>query len=226
MRARRGLVLGWVGVAAFAALVAVVAVREIQAPDLARPRDPRDERSAATAFIEAWERSRRATFVTRGTYERRSDATGAVIASEDVVAQRPPRRIHRQLGGVDGRDDDRLIVCPAPPAGQEDQAEPCRLGEPGGATYEESVVQEVTGLRSLLLGPSPLYTVVARDPGCFELDQVRIDPRAPFGVAASFCFDDDTGAPTRRRVRHEGGVEEVLVVAEIADEVSDADLEP
>jgi len=226
MRARGGRILGWVGVAAFAGLVAVVAVREIQAPDLDRSGDGGDERSAAIDFIEAWERSRRATFLTRGTYERRSDTTGAVIASEDVVAQRPPRRIHRQLGGVDGRDDDRLIVCPAPPAGQEDQAEPCRLGEPGGPTYEESVAQEVAGLRSLLLGPSPLYTVSRGDPGCFELDQVRIDPRAPFGVAAAFCFDAATGAPTSRRVRHEGGVEEVLVVAEVSDEVSGTDLEP
>lgn len=228
MRARHGLVAGWVVVALFAVAAGAAAIVEIRAPDLDRPDERSDGAgSAAGAFIDAWERSRQATFVTRGTYERRSEASGAVIASEDVVAQRPPERIHRQLGGVDGRVDDRLVVCPAPPAGEEDEAQPCRLGEPGGPTYDESVAREVAGLRSILLGPAPLYTVAAGDdPGCYELDQARVDPRAPFGVGATFCFDEATGAPVARSVRHEGGVEEVLVVTEISTEVRDRDLDP
>src|SRR5690606_2544586 len=106
-----------------------------------------------------------------------------------VVAQRPPRRVHRQLGGVEGRDDDRLLVCPAPPEGQE-RREPCRLGSGGGPTYEESVAEEVAGMRSLLLGPDPLYSVREPEPGCFELDLRRVEPRAPFGIAARLCFDE------------------------------------
>src|SRR5690606_23235860 len=124
----------------------------------------------------------RATFVTSGTYERRSAVTGAAIASEDVVAQRPPRRLHRQLGGVDGRDDDRLLVCPAPPPG--DEPAPCRLGAPGGPTYDESVARELEGLRSMLLGPDPLYAVELAEPGCYRLELRRPDPRAPFGIEA------------------------------------------
>lgn len=226
MRARRGLWTGWASVLAYAALLVVVAVVAVQ------DRGDRADRSvaptagdAAELFVRAWERSRQATFVASGTYERRSAVTGASIASEDVVAQRPPRRLHRQLGGVEGREDDRLLVCPAPPAGEEDPA-PCRLGSPGGRTYAESVGNEVAGLRSLTQGADPLYRVTLGAAGCFDLELLRLDPRAPFGVDASFCFDATTGAPAGSRVRHEGGIEEVVVVTAIRAEVTEADLTP
>lgn len=225
MRARRGVVWGWVVVVAYAVLLAAVSVQAIRDPDLERGGEPAaDALAVAEAFVEAWERSRTATFLTVGTYERHSEVTGATITSQDVVAQRPPRRIHRQLGGVDGRDDDRVIVCPAPPAGQE--PEPCRFGPSGGVSYERSVAREVAGVRSLTTGPDPLYRVAAADPGCFDLDLLRVDPRAPFGVAASFCFDAETGAPASRRVEHEGGIVEVLTVTAITASVTDRDLEP
>lgn len=222
MRARPGPVAARLAVAAWALLLAITALAEIRAPD--HDRTEPGPGAAAEALVEAWDRSRRATFVATGTYERRSDVTGAAIASEDVVAQRPPRRLHRQLGGVDGRDDDRLVVCPAPPPGQDPA--PCRLGPPGGPTYEESVKREVAGLRSILLGADPLYAVSEGDPGCFRLDLRRPDPRAPFGLDATLCFDPATGAPAGRRVRFEGGVEEVVVVVDIRTEVTQADLEP
>lgn len=219
--------MGWAVVLAYAALlggVAVVATGDDS--DRSRLGPPFVDEDVVEQFVAAWERSRLATFVASGTYERRSVVSGASIASEDVVAQRPPRRLHRQLGGVDGRDDDRLIVCPAPPAGEEDEPAPCRLGEPGGRTYAESVANEVAGLRSLTTGSDPLYIVTAGRPGCFDLELVRIDPRAPFGVEASFCFDEATGAPMGSRVRHAEGVEEVVVVTDIRTEVTEADLTP
>lgn len=227
MRARRGLILGWVSVLAYAALLGGVAVTAIgERPDRSPATPAEADDAVAERFVEAWERSRLATFVASGTYERRSLVSGASIASEDVVAQRPPRRLHRQLGGVDGRDDDRLLVCPAPPAGEEDEREPCRLGAPGGRGYVASVESEVAGLRSLTQGPNPLYVVTAGRAGCFELELIRADPRAPFGVEASFCFDAATGAPAGSRVRHERGIEEVVVVTDIRTEVTDADLTP
>lgn len=224
MRARRGLILGWSVVAAYSGLLAWTAIRAVAEPDRDRSAPVVDE--APERFVIAWERSREATFVATGTYERHSDVTGATLSSEDVVAQRPPRRLHRQLGGVDGRDDDRLIVCPAPPVGDEDAPAPCRLGPPGGATYEETVRREVEGLRSLTQGNEPLYRVRESKPGCFDLELLRIDPRAPFGVQASFCFDAETGAPSARRVHHEGGIIEVLAVTSIRTDVTLADLEP
>jgi hypothetical protein len=224
MRARRGAILGWTVIVAYAALLAWTTASAIDAPDIHRSTPAVD--SAAERFAAAWERSRQATFVATGTYERHSDVTGATLSSEDVVAQMPPRRLHRQLGGIDGRDDDRVLLCPAPPAGQEDDPQPCQLGPHGGRTYEESVAREVEGVRSQTQGDQPLYRVRELESGCFTLEQLRVDPRAAFGVEASFCFDPGTGATSASRVRHEGGIVEVLVVTSIRTDVTDADLQP
>ncbi len=225
MRARRGVILGWAAVAVYAVLLAGVSLDALGDRDSDGERIAA-ERAAPDRFIAAWQRSREATFVAVGTYERRSGVTGASLSSEDIVAQRPPRRLHRQLGGVEGQDDGRLIVCPAPPAGEEDRPAPCQLGPPGGVAYAEGVRRELAGLRSVLLGDAPLYSVDEPTPGCFELVQRRIDPRAPFGVRASFCFDAASGAVRSSRVRHEGGIVEVRLVTLIRTEVTDSDLEP
>ena len=223
MRARRGKVVGWLGVATYAATLVLTLVTT--ADGELQPGDRPDDGTAAAAFVAAWERSRAATFVRSGTFERRSEVTGAVIASEDVLAQRPPRRLHRQLGGVEGRDDDRLVLCPAPPP--DTPAAECRLGRPGGPTYAEDVAAELAGLRALFEGPDPLYAVARADgTGYFELVQLRGDPRAPFGTRARFCFDPATGAPTASRVDYGRGIVEVVAVAEIRAEASDDDLQP
>jgi hypothetical protein len=223
MRARRGIALGWLVVGLYGA--ALVGAAATARDGVLRPGDRPDDGTAAQAFADAWDRSRRATFVRFGTFERRSEVTGAVITSEDVLAQRPPRRIHRQLGGVEGRDDDRVVTCPSAPPGQASSG--CFLGEPAGPSYDESVAAELDGLRSILGGSSPLYAVArGSDTGCFDLAQRRVDPRAPFGIEARFCFDPSTGAPAGSRVRYEGGIVEVLAVTEIRAVVTDADLEP
>lgn len=218
------MILGWSVVAVYAGLLAWTSVRAVARPDF--DRSVQVDEAVSERFVTAWERSREAAYVATGTYKRHSDVTGATLSSEDVVAQRPPRRLHRQLGGVEGRDDDRLIVCPAPPAGGEERPAPCRLGPPRGETYEETVQREVAGVRSLTQGEQPLYSVREPDSGCFDLALRRIDPRAPFGVQASFCFDAETGALSASSVRHEGGIVEVVTVTSIRTDVTDADLEP
>jgi hypothetical protein len=217
------MVLGWVVVAAYAAaLVLAVVTTEHGA---LRPGDRTDDESAAEQLVEAWERSRTATFVRQATFERRSDVTGSAIASEDVLAQRPPRRIHRQLGGVDGRDDRRTVLCPAPPP--DTQPAPCTFGEPGGPTYAESVAREVDALRSMVTGPRALYAVASgATEGCFDLAQLRPDPRALFGIDAQLCFDVATGAPADSRVRYAGGIVEVITVIDIRADVAEDDLLP
>lgn len=226
MRGRRGRLVGGLLVGAYAALLIAAAVAEIRRDDLPRVATVPTTGAVAEELAAAWERSRTGTFVVSGTYERSSPVTGASLASEDVLAQRPPDRLHRQLGGIEGRRDDRLLLCPAPPTGDDD-VEPCRLGEAGGRTYAEDVALEVAGIRSLTTGPDPLYAVRAgRDDGCFDLDLRRPDPRAPFGIEASFCFDPATGAPASSRVEHPGGVVEVTVATSIRTDVTDADLEP
>lgn len=216
MRARWGSVVGVAVVLSLAVAMVVVI--------LGTDHHPRDDAPAAERLVRAWERSRTATFVTSGTFERRSEISGSTISSEDVVAQRPPRRIHRQLGGVQGRDDDRVLVCPAAPPDR--PAPPCTWGAPGGRTYADEVEREVAGLRSLVTGRDPVYAVADAGAGCFRLEQLRTEPRAPFGVEASFCFDADTGAPVRTRVIYAGGIVETVVVTDVRAEVTDADLEP
>ena len=223
MRARRGLIAGWVIVGLFAAAIVVALVTT---PDGGvQPGDREGDDEAASDFIDAWERSWGATFLRTGTFERRSEVTDAAITSEDLLAQRPPQRLHRQLGGVDGRDDRRIIVCPAQPGDDGDPAD-CVFGEPAGATYDEDVADEVAALRTLVEGATPVYAVERAGDGCFALEQLRNEPRAPFGIEASFCFDDETGAPTDSQVRYAGGIVEVIAVTSITGTVDDADLQP
>lgn len=218
------MVVGWVVVAAYAALMVWTSVVATDRPTADRA--ALVDSVAADRFARAWERTREGTYLARGTYERRSEVTGASLSGEDVVAQRPPRRLHRQMGGVEGRDDDRLLVCPAPPAGEEDRPAPCTLAPPSGPTYARDVADEVAAVRSMSSGDQPLYEVREPRPGCFELRQLRVEPRAPFGVRASFCFDPATGAVAMSRVRHEGGIVEVVVATSIRSTVTDADLAP
>jgi hypothetical protein len=217
------MVVGWVLMGCFAAAL-VIATATTEDADL-RPGARPDDGTAAEELVQAWERSRTATFVRTGTFERRSDVTGSSISSEDVLAQRPPQRLHRQLGGIDGRDDRRELSCPSPPEGS--PPEECTLGEPSGASYDEDVAREVAALRTLVAGDEPVYAVGrGADPGCFELVLQRVEPRAPFGQEARFCFDEATGAPGNSRVVYEGGIVEVVAVTDIRTDVADADLQP
>lgn len=223
MRARSGILVGWVAVIAYAVLLVVAGVDG--AHQQGRVERHAASTRAADRFVAAWERSRTATFLTVGTFERSSPITGARIASQDIVAQRPPRRLHRQLGGVEGRDDDRLVVCPAAPQGTDGSA-PCHLGEAAGTTYAESVMVEVDALGTMVSGSDPLYAVDEVEAGCFTLKQTRVEPRAPFGIRARFCFDEGTGAPSATRVEYDGGIVEVFAAREIRAHVGDADLQP
>jgi hypothetical protein len=217
------MVIGWVVVAGFAA--ALVAVTVTTHDTRLRPGDRDGDAAVLQDFIDAWERSRTATFVRTGTFERRSDVTGSAISSEDVLVQRPPQRLHRQLGGVSGRDDRRLVTCPSTPSGAEPG--PCSMGPPVGPSYDDDVASEVEALHTLLEGDAPVYAVGGgEDEGCFELVQLRAEPRARFGREARFCFDPVTGAPANSRVAYEGGIVEVVAVTDIRAEVSDEDLRP
>ena len=224
MRARRGLILGWVLVGLWAAALLAVTITTDDG-DL-RPGDRGQDRRAAAAFVAAWERSLESTFLRTATFERRSEATGAVISSEDLVAQRPPRRVHRQLGGVEGRDDQRPIVCGGGVDDETGAPQSCSFGPASLPTYDADVDTTVDALRTQVEGPSPVYAVTDAGDGCYELAQQRAEPRASFGQSARFCFDEETGAPTNSRVEYAGGIVEVLAVTRLVDTVADADLEP
>jgi hypothetical protein len=222
MRARARLILGWVVVAAYAAALVTATVTTSDG-DL-RPGDRSRDIDAADAFVAAWERSLQATFVRTATFERRSDVTGAVISSEDVLAQRPPARLHRQMGGLEGRDGKRPVVC----VGRSDTEETgttCRFGRPTLPSYEDDVAAEVAALRTQVTGATAVYAVERVGDGCFLLAQQRVEPRASFGTDARFCFDGETGARSDSRVEYVGGIVEVVAVVDVSGDVTDADLE-
>src|SRR5690606_37205336 len=79
MRARQARLLGRAVVVGWAALLALLAVDAVRTPDHERSSPAATSASAASAFVEAWERSRLGTFVTVGTYQRRSEVTGAEL---------------------------------------------------------------------------------------------------------------------------------------------------
>ena len=83
MRARRGLLIGWLLVGLYAAALLVATLTTDDA-DL-EPGDRGRDEEAAAAFVVAWERARQATFVRTGTFERRSEeAEAAVIRGRPV----------------------------------------------------------------------------------------------------------------------------------------------
>ena len=81
-------------------------------------------------------------------------------------------------------------------------------------------------MRSLLEGRDRVYAVERAGDDCFALTQVRVEPRARFGIEIRFCFDPATGAPANSVIRHAGGVVEVVAVVSIRSTVDEADLEP
>ena len=220
MRATRRRWLGWGALGLWVVLLVVVAVGSLD--EHGRVERP-PARTADDRFVAAWKRSREATYYAKGTFERHSDLTGSSIGSEDVVAQDPPRRLHRQMGGIEGRFDDRVLVCPSAP-GPDDP--PCQLGDPGGRTYAEDVAAEVASLRTLVEGARRVYSVRDAGPGCFALDQRRSAAGVPFGVRSRYCFDDATGALVEATVTYAGGIDEHLLVRDLRSEVREADFVP
>ena len=79
------------------------------------------------------------------------------------------------------------------------------------------MASEVAALRTLVdRGRARLRRRPWRsEAGCFDLVQLRVEPRAPFGREARFCFDEATGAPTNSRVAYEGGIVEVVAVTDL-----------
>jgi len=212
VRARRGTIIGACVVGAYAALLVVVGVSAVVAGS--------DDDLAAGRFVSAYERSQLATYSMKGTYTRRSVSTDAEISSPVVEAQRPPERLRAQFGGVQGQIGDQLVVCGAVRGATTGK----RCTWSRVAPYKDLVAQQVAVVRTYLSGDDPLYEVV-QDGRCFDLRRTRYDPRPPYGEAARLCFDSETGALERIRVRNTGVVDET-VATELRPTVVDADLVP
>ena len=212
MRAPRPSRLGAVAGVAVGAAVVVALVATGVLPALRREQgDPRAE------FLAAFERSRTGTFVVESDFERRMDS-GAVLTSAQLVAQRPPDRVVRQFGGIDGIVDGRSVLCTTTPDG----GFGCRAaGTP--RDYQAELRQELENLRGYVTPPAPIYRVERAGPGCYELRQVIVYADPPFGSFARFCFDERTGALVGVHRRLDNATETLTATA-VRTEVTADDL--
>ncbi|MEZ5144430.1 MAG: hypothetical protein R2726_18240 [Acidimicrobiales bacterium] len=193
-----------------AVVVALVATGVLRLP-------PRPEGDARDQFVAAYERSRHGTYVVESQFERRMD-TGAVLTSAQRLAQRPPDRVVRQFGGIDGVLQGRAVVCSTGPDGSFG----CRRGD-APRDFDAEVRQEVDNVRGYVTPPAPIYRVAKEADGCFALTQVIVYASPPFGSSARFCFDDATGAPTTVERRLDNATER-LEATEVRTTVTDDDL--
>lgn len=172
----------------------------------------------AEAFLAAYERSRLGTYVVESTFQR-SFPGGAGFGAESSVAQDPPDRLERNLGAVTARTGSEVTLCRTTSEGRYR----CQTGR-AERSYRGLVEDEVASLASYLDGDVPLYSVTA-DGDCFDLAQVRPLPAPPYGTAARFCFDDETGAITLLRVERDEAVD-LTEATSVTGDVSARDLRP
>ena len=193
----------------------VVAVLVIVGGGVSSRATPKPKPEATEEFIAAFERSLRATYVMKADYTRVL-ADGRTLQSATFIAQRPPDRIQRQFGGITGMVAGRQIMCSAA-LGTEFHCGPAAPAPDANG----ALTAQLADLRSYFNAPA-LYRVVNGEPGCFELTQVRSLPLAPYGSAATMCFDGPTGAMRFLEQQLEGAVD-TLNATEIRPFATDQD---
>jgi len=175
---------------------------------------PADQAANAAAFLDAWERYRRATFRAELTFTREAPG-GQRLELQRIVVQQPPRRAVRQLHSVTAVEDDDTLLC-------EQRGEDHVCTSIDGADYDTTVARELAAWRTAIAGDMPAYAIEAHDGGCFELQLVRSMPAPPYGDATFVCFDEVTGALQRRQVVRTTGTDTEEATA-LSAAVTDAD---
>lgn len=180
----------------------------------------RDYTDASADFLAAWERSRTGTFVVDSEF-RRTLADGRTLFSSSQLVQRPPDRILRQFGGIDGQIGGHPVICST----DQDDNYSCITGTMDLPPADEALRTELDTFRSYFTTPDPpLYQVIhAPEEHCFELIQQIVYPDPTYGRYAKLCFDPATGAMTSLERRLEGDVVEKLDAFAIRTEVGGND---
>ena len=156
----------------------------------------RDTTDASAPFLEAWDRYRHSTFAVQSDFRRKKVADGGVLYSATELVQRPPDRIVRQFGSVDGVLDGHPLQCSTSGVGDFQ----CFRSDAQVPPYDDTVRQELDNFRSYFTpsqpGAAPLYRVIRAPDAddCFELFQDLRYPDPPYGHYAKLCFDAPTGA--------------------------------
>lgn len=183
---------------------------------LTDPGDLDESPEAAEAFVDAWERSRTATYLS-GSLLRRTLSSAATLELPIVIAQRPPDRVVSTGGSVQGSVGGVGQVC-------DEQLDGLVRCAPAGdaADHEAQVAAELETLRGYFGGDRPVYRV-SQQGDCFDLRLVAAIHAPPYGERARFCFDPDSGAPSLQRIERAEGTDEVTLVS-VRTSVTDDDL--
>ena len=173
-----------------------------------------DRRPPTDVFLDAWERSLTGTYAVTQRVDRRL-VSGRSFSSEVRLVQRPPDRIREGSAGTEGQVDGRRFGC-VPDGG-------CRFG--GIARpYAEVVDEQMDLMRALVTGTRAAYAVRrGEDGGCFLLVLRGRVLVPPYGEDATFCFDEETGAPVSSVV-HRAEATDTTTTIELRADVRDADL--
>lgn len=176
----------------------------------------------AEAFVEAWGRSRRETYLAVSEWHRVTDV-GEELRRTRSVAQRPPDRVMSSGDAISGTVGGVRHQCDELEEGQVE----CREAASEAGTVEEfeaSVDREVEIMWSYVGGDRPLYRVTRVDDECFDLRLRRAMHAPPYGARAQFCFDAESGAPSEIRIERNEGTDTLLLVS-VTTAVTDDDLE-
>jgi hypothetical protein len=158
------------------------------------PTSPRGA-AAARPFLDAWRRSRQATFIVEQKFTRTLRDGHALESTTEVIQRPPDDRLVIGFGDVSGRLGGKVVRCATAPTGPS----PC-VTSVQARPYDDEVNDELDTLSSYVGGDYPLYALVEFDATvgrrCFGLDLAIAVPSPPYGDHALFCFDAATGAPS------------------------------
>ncbi|MDQ3944899.1 MAG: hypothetical protein M3357_07085 [Actinomycetota bacterium] len=212
----------------------LIAVAAAALGDRAEPRTPRAVPTTAPAgvpepvlreeFLDAYERSRRATWLITYDFTRRL-VNGGKLDLTVTYLNRPPDHLNIGLGGVSGRVGGRTVVC--------NEVEGRELCAPEGPVvpFEEELASEISELRDVLQPPQKWYVVEGggvrevsgEDARCFGLRRVADVRSPPYGERAEYCFATGDGAPLLNRRERTQGIDQRVAV-EITRQVGDAEV--
>jgi len=202
-----------------AALIGVSAVATLLRDDDDEP----DADDIPQLFLDAWERSREATFRTVADFSRRSNSTDATLRHQQITVQRPPDRLFVDGDGANGIVDGMRVACVF-----RDERLRCNEAE-ARRTLADETEQQLETLAGYVEGDDPLYVIEAdleTEAGtCFELTLNKSLVAPPLGNLARYCFDDATGAPTVTHIERDEADDDI-VTRQISDVVTDEDLDP
>ena len=200
-------------------LVGVSAVATLVGDDDDEP----DAQDIPQLFLDAWQRSREATFRSVADFTRHSNSTGAELHQRQITAQRPPDRLFVDEDGATGLIDGERVACTF-----RNERLRCDRAE-AHRTLADETERQLATLAGYVEGEDPLYVIEAdldtEVGACFELTLTRTMVAPPLGTLTRYCFDDETGAPTETHVEREEANDDI-VVTQLTGEVTDADLDP